>query len=140
MLLVRSSVLVRALGVLLVIGIGLGACRAPGDGAEPDAGVEAAGASESVRGQSYAATGVVRSVTPSGSHAVIAHDDIPGFMDAMTMPFPVAAPEVMEGVVPGDTIGFRFTVGPDGILLRQVEAADDAAGEAARAAAGGERR
>lgn len=140
MLLVRLSVFVQALGVLLVIGIGLGACRAPGDGAEADAGVQAAAAPESVRVQSYAATGVVRSVTPSGSHAVIAHDDIPGFMDAMTMPFPVEAPEVMEGVVPGDTIGFRFTVGPDGILLRQVEAAGDAAGEAARAAAGGERR
>jgi len=129
---VRFPGLAPVLGLLLVVGVGLGACRAPGDGAEADAGVQAAGAPESVEVQSYAATGVVRSVTPSGSHAVIAHDDIPGFMDAMTMPFPVAGPEVVEGVVPGDTIGFRFTVGPDGVLLRHVEAD--------RTAAGGERR
>lgn len=71
----------------------------------------------------FEATGVVRSVTPSGSHMVIRHDAIPGFMDAMTMAFAVAAPSVVEGVQRNDAIRFRFVVGTQGVVVQHVEPA-----------------
>ena len=43
----------------------------------------------------------------------IAHDAIPGFMDAMTMPFDVEDPGLLAGLAPGDRV--RFTLrGIDG--------------------------
>lgn len=67
------------------------------------------------------ARGVVRSISPSRSHLVVAHERIPGFMDAMTMPFSVAHPSVVEGLLPGDSITFAFTTGRDGVEVRSVE-------------------
>jgi Cu/Ag efflux protein CusF len=42
--------------------------------------------------ETYEATGVVRSIDPGGNQIEIAHDEIPGFMPAMTMSFDVASP------------------------------------------------
>lgn len=66
---------------------------------------------------------MVRSVTPSGSHVVIRHDDIPGFMDAMTMAFAVATPSVVAGVQRDDRIRFRFVAGTQGVVVQHVEPA-----------------
>ncbi len=40
----------------------------------------------------------------SATEVVIAHDDIPGFMDAMTMSFVVSEEELLAGVSPGDQV------------------------------------
>ena len=71
--------------------------------------------------RSRTARGVVRSVTPSRSHLVVAHERIPGFMDAMTMPFRVADPSVVEGLAPGDSITFVFATGRDGVTIESVD-------------------
>ncbi len=52
----------------------------------------------------------VRSITPSGSHAVLEHGNIEGFMDAMTMPFELDRPELAEEVSPGDSVHFDIRV------------------------------
>lgn len=51
----------------------------------------------------HAVHGTVVEVRPP-DRVVIAHDAIPGFMDAMTMPFAVQAPATLEGVRPGDEV------------------------------------
>lgn len=41
---------------------------------------------------------------------VIAHEDIPGFMAAMTMPFQVADPALLTGLDPGDAVAGTLSV------------------------------
>lgn len=57
------------------------------------------------------ATGLVMKVEPAT--ITISHDPIPGFMDAMVMPFSVAHPEEVKDVRPGDRIAFRISVRND---------------------------
>lgn len=57
----------------------------------------------------YPVTGRVIEVR-SASEVVIAHDDIPGFMAAMTMPFTVADPALLAGVDPGDGVAGTLVV------------------------------
>jgi Cu/Ag efflux protein CusF len=52
--------------------------------------------------------GVVQHVVPADRRVVIAHDDIPGFMRAMTMSFEVRNPALLEKLTPGERI--RFTL------------------------------
>jgi protein SCO1/2 len=68
----------------------------------------------------YQAVGVVRSVTPSGSHIVVRHEAIPGFMDAMTMPFAVADSVSVDGLQRGDRIRFGFVAGPQGAVVQSI--------------------
>ncbi len=58
----------------------------------------------------------VRSLT----EVVVAHDDIDGFMDAMTMPFTVADPKGLEGVAPGDRIAGTLVVARSGTVLQDL--------------------
>jgi protein SCO1/2 len=53
--------------------------------------------------------GVVRAPL-KGGRVVIAHDDIPGFMPAMTMGFAVANPTEATSLAVGDRVQFRLTV------------------------------
>jgi protein SCO1 len=58
----------------------------------------------------FAVKGVVKKVEPENSRVIIAHEAIPGFMDAMTMPFRVKAPEILAAVQAGDSVSFRLSV------------------------------
>jgi protein SCO1/2 len=58
----------------------------------------------SAEAQRYKLKGKVVSVDKEKKKAEIAHDDIPGFMDAMTMSFPVRADWVWEDLTPGAEI------------------------------------
>ena len=58
--------------------------------------------------KTYEATGTVISV--EGEHVLIDHEDIPGFMDAMTMTFPVSDPSSLEGLEVGTRVTFRVVV------------------------------
>jgi protein SCO1/2 len=58
----------------------------------------------------FTVKGVVKKVEPDNSRVIIAHEAIPGFMDAMTMPFRVKAPETLRGVQPGDSVSFKLSV------------------------------
>ena len=52
--------------------------------------------------------GVVEKVVVPDRRIVIAHEDIPDFMDAMTMSFEVNKPSLLHQLKPGDRI--RFTL------------------------------
>lgn len=54
--------------------------------------------------------GVVREARPAKSQLVVKHEEIPGYMDAMTMPFQVRDPKILESVKPGDAITFQLHV------------------------------
>ena len=56
---------------------------------------------------SHAARGVVRSVDDEKSMLWIAHEDIPGYMKAMTMPF-LASPAFRRMVRKGALVEFSF--------------------------------
>jgi protein SCO1 len=57
---------------------------------------------------SHAARGVVLSVEPESRLVTVSHDAIPGFMDAMVMPFTARTREELVDVQPGDRIAFKI--------------------------------
>lgn len=109
----------RSLALSLLLGALLTACGGSEDAAprvERETALAPADPGASV--QTFEATGVVRSVTPRRSYVMIAHDDIPGFMDAMTMSFAVADTAVLSGLGRDDRITFTFTSSPDGVTIQ----------------------
>jgi protein SCO1 len=58
----------------------------------------------------YPLTGVVQESRPANGEFVVAHDDIPGFMPAMTMPFRVRGMGGKPDLQPGDGITARLVV------------------------------
>jgi protein SCO1/2 len=63
-----------------------------------------------VETREFAVKGVVKKVEPENNRLIIAHEAIPDFMDAMTMPFRVKAPQTLTGIQPGDSVSFRLSV------------------------------
>jgi protein SCO1/2 len=51
---------------------------------------------------------------------VIAHEEIPGFMEAMTMPFTLADPAELSSVGPGDLVAGTLVVGEEGTRLHDL--------------------
>src|SRR4051812_18017951 len=54
--------------------------------------------------KTYTLAGVVKRVNPKDGQVVIAHKAIPGFMEAMTMPFTLKDHALLEDVRPGDEV------------------------------------
>jgi protein SCO1/2 len=54
----------------------------------------------------FPAHGIVMDVMPSASQVMVAHDEIPGLMPAMTMNFSVSDPKVLAKMSPGKVIDF----------------------------------
>lgn len=79
-------------------------------GCGPDSGSSAgrAPAGESIT--NYDVRGVVVSVAPAESKVVIRHEEVPGYMMAMTMPFTVRGTNELEKVKAGDGVRFRMRV------------------------------
>jgi protein SCO1/2 len=78
----------------------------------------------------YEVNGTVRGVDAAKGLVQIEHEEIPGFMPAMTMSFDVASADLLEGVTPGARV--RFTLERSGTKLRITElevVAPGAAGE-----------
>lgn len=61
----------------------------------------------------YQVKGVLEEVRSEGWKALIAHEDIPGYMDAMTMLLDVKNTNELAGLKPGDQITFRMLVTDD---------------------------
>jgi Cu/Ag efflux protein CusF len=76
----------------LVLGLLIAACGGP---AEPL--------------EQYAVKGVIQEVQQGGMVLVIKHEEIPEFMDAMTMPFHVESLKLSAGLKAGDKVGFTIT-------------------------------
>ena len=111
----------------------IGACESPesqSDTREQSSAVQASSPapdtmSDTTSARTYTATGTVRSITPSGSHVVIDHEQIPGFMDAMTMPFRVSDTVSVDHLDREHRVVFRFSAGDDGATIRSIEVIED---------------
>lgn len=60
--------------------------------------------------RSFKVTGVVQEVRRDGEVLVIDHEEIPGFMQQMIMPFKVSAEEPKRAYKPGEEIAFTYEV------------------------------
>lgn len=58
----------------------------------------------------YDTRGVVRGFSPDRSAIEIQHENIPGFMPSMTMPFVARDPKEIADLKTGDAVSFRMTV------------------------------
>lgn len=54
------------------------------------------------------------------AEVVVDHEDIPGLMSAMVMPFTVADPRMLDGVTPGDRVLARYELGRTGGRLTRL--------------------
>ncbi len=58
----------------------------------------------------YNVKGMFKESRSAGRKAIIKHEAIPGYMEAMTMPFNVKQPAELNSLQPGDQITFRLSV------------------------------
>src|SRR5437764_7041286 len=71
--------------------------------------------------RSYQVRGIVRGFAPDRSTVSIQHEDIPGFMPSMTMPFSVKDQEDIAGLKIVDGLAFRMVVTDKDLFLDQVK-------------------
>ncbi len=64
----------------------------------------------SLQVQTHEVKGVIREVKPDGVTALIQHEAISNYMEAMMMPFRAKAPNELAGLQPGDLVTFRLSV------------------------------
>ena len=69
----------------------------------------------------YELTGQVLAVKSDGTEITMRHDDVPGFMPAMTMPFKVKDPGLTRGRVPGDLVKGTLMVTDEDAWLSRLE-------------------
>lgn len=74
----------------------------------------------------YKLEGQVLLIQPDHTQAIIRHEAITGFMEAMTMPYDVKDPKEFEGVAPGDLITATLVVEPTKAYLEAVKKVGDA--------------
>jgi len=70
----------------------------------------AASCSRAPEARRYEVRGQILSVDPERREVLVNHEDIPGFMPAMTMPYKVQDPALLEGKTPGDLITATLVV------------------------------
>ena len=70
----------------------------------------AATCSRAAETRTYQLTGQVLTVQPATNEILVKHDDIPGFMPAMTMPYVVKEPALLKDRAPGDLIKATLVV------------------------------
>jgi protein SCO1/2 len=85
---------------LCALAIELVSCGGPKTGNRP-AGTGA---------RTYQVRGVVREIQPDGRTVLIRHEEIPGYMEAMSMAFNVRETNELAGLKPGDEVSFRLSV------------------------------
>ena len=71
--------------------------------------------------QTFNAAGLVKSVTSDSRQVVIAHEDIPGFMQAMTMEFAVKDPALLADIFPEDQVAFTIEQTPDSLYIVTIQ-------------------
>jgi Cu/Ag efflux protein CusF len=69
----------------------------------------------------YRAEGVVRAVLTDIGVVVITHEEIPGYMPAMTMGFRTTSPKIYEAVAVGDAVRFTLRGSPPNLAIVAVE-------------------
>jgi Cu/Ag efflux protein CusF len=63
--------------------------------------------------------GKVIALVPESQQIVIDHEEIKGFMDAMTMGYTVSSTSLLKGLKPGDKV--RFAIDTDKLAITRIE-------------------
>ena len=74
--------------------------------------------------QIYQVKGLIKELLPEKKKVKIAHEDIPGYMEAMTMMLDVRDAKELGGLQPGDTVTFRMLVTEDDGWIDQLKKID----------------
>lgn len=74
--------------------------------------------------QRYPVSGLVVAVDPPHQTVVVSHQNIPGYMDAMVMPFRVRAPKALEGLQPGARVEFTLVVDKNSSWVENIRAVE----------------
>jgi Cu/Ag efflux protein CusF len=69
----------------------------------------------------YRGQGVVRAVLPEIDVVVITHDEIAGYMPAMTMGFRTASAKIHRGIRTGDAVRFVLRGTPPNLVITAIE-------------------
>ena len=80
-----------------------------------------AAASGCTRGRQYELRGQVLAVDDARQEVTIKHEDIDGFMPAMTMPFKVNDRKLLDGMAPGDLVTATLVVESGNAYLSRIE-------------------
>ena len=70
--------------------------------------------------RTWQARGVVRAVLPELNVVVLTHEDLPGYMGAMTMGFRVRDPRLYAGLDLGDTVRFTLAGTPPNVEITAI--------------------
>jgi Cu/Ag efflux protein CusF len=70
--------------------------------------------------QTWTVRGVVRAVLPQANVVVLTHEELPGYMTAMTMGFPVKDPKLVEGLDIGERVRFTVTGVPPDLVITAI--------------------
>lgn len=84
--------------------------------------------------RTYTVQGQVLAIAPDHQQATVKHEEIKGFMMAMTMPYKVKDPQVLDGIAPGDLINATLVVSANDAFLSEVKKVGEAPLENAAAA------
>ena len=68
----------------------------------------------------YKGIGVVIATVPRVGRLIVDHEEITGFMAAMEMSYQVTPPSLLNGINPGDKIGFTIDAGKSTIVAIDV--------------------
>jgi protein SCO1/2 len=74
----------------------------------------------------YTLQGQVLAVAPDHQQATIKHEEIRGFMAAMTMPYKVKDPQQLNGIAPGDLINATLVVETNNAFVTDVKKVGEA--------------
>lgn len=66
------------------------------------------------RAPRYTTRGTVEEIRTERRQLVIHHEDVPGYMPEMTMPFAVEDPSLFDGIAVGQRVEFTFSAEPGG--------------------------
>lgn len=70
----------------------------------------------------YTVKGIIREISAGRRTVTLQHEEIPGYMSAMTMPFPMKSPELLDGFIQGEEVRFRLVVFPRDATIDQITA------------------
>ena len=109
-----------------VLSLSLSACQSQNSSTTPPASTSAPAASGAPDQSAdnapkrYHLEGVVVSTDAANKRLVVNHKEIPGFMGAMTMPYPVIDDKALAGLNPGDQVTADVVVTNDGVHLENI--------------------
>jgi protein SCO1/2 len=101
---------------IAAMSLGVVACSSPPKQSDPQPPAQSTRAEP----QRYDLKGTVVSVDKSGKKLTVDHEAIPGFMGAMTMPYPVKDEHLLDNLAPGDDVTAKVVSGNGEFWLENI--------------------